>query len=612
MFKPINTMKKILLLFTSLFAWFGQGIAQIIPFIEVPDSLNPFMDLPGNLNLEIADIDYDGLDDVLLYSGFSTVHQFKSLGDFEFEEIDFSDSELQNSITLGEQYFNDSLPGIVSTGSRRILLADIDSDGDTDLHISSQVSDIYGYNSCGFYYSSERIHLNFLNNGTGVLEFNSLIEQTCNESVREFTDWDEDGDLDLVSHIASKYYNSTNLLLFDDVNQTFEAEPISFIIDNANFHIHDVNGDGFEDITTRDSLRIKSGAGEFHQPISNVFPLDLQFFAYKKDFGDIDNDGNQEYLVYDSQAAKWRFFTQNCAFAIPETPCYDGMACTINQVWDENCNCIGIFIDADNDGICDDEDQTNGDCMLGDSCDDGNDTTFFDELDENCECFGTPCIGLPCDDGEDCTTNDQYDENCNCIGTPTAGIACDDGEDCTINDQYDEDCNCSGIESGDSDMDGICDAQDQTNGDCTLGEPCEDNDECTANEFLDENCECNIGFIFPDADEDGVCDQFDQCPGLDDNLDADNDGTPDCLETVGLEEILESQVNIFPNPSSGELFIETELKISQVKMYNAIGEEMPIFYTQNNNLDLSYYSNGLYLIELHSEKGLVRKRVYKN
>ncbi|NND78085.1 MAG: hypothetical protein HKN39_07875 [Flavobacteriales bacterium] len=33
-----------------------------------------------------------------------------------------------------------------------------------------------------------------------------------------------------------------------------------------------------------------------------------------------------------------------------------------------------------------------------------------------------------------------------------------------------------------------------------------------------------------DADGDGVCDDFDQCPGVDDSLDSDGDGIPDCID----------------------------------------------------------------------------------
>ncbi len=605
-------MKKILLLFAPLFAWFNQGLAQILPFVEMPDSLNSFMDLPGNLNLEIADIDDDGLDDVLLYNDdFSSIHQFRSLGNFEFEEIDLSQSSLQDAIFFSEQYFNDSIENLNFFDDQKIIFADIDSDGDTDLSVSARVH-IQDKYSCSFYYD-ERHFLNFQKNGE-VLEFNSLVEETCEEQFREYTDWDEDGDLDKLTTNCdySCKYPWLTLMLFEETSQTFESGSFVLSLEEENFHAHDVNGDGYEDIITIESSRIKLGPEEFSEPIPSTFPLNFQNSAYRKDFGDFNNDENQEYLVYDDQTGKWRLFSQNCDLVIPGTSCFDGLDCTLDDVWnencscvgtptagipcddgqdcsiddqyDENCNCIGTVMDADNDGVCDSEDQTNGDCELNDTCDDGDDITIFDQLNENCECVGTPCIGLPCDDGQGCTIDDQFDSDCNCIGTLT----------------------------GDSDMDGICDGADQTNGDCTLGEPCEDNDECTTNEFIDENCECNIGFVFPDADEDGVCDQFDQCPGLDDNLDADNDGTPDCLETVGLEEILESQVNIFPNPSSGELFIETELKISQVKMYNAIGEEMPIFYTQNKNLDLSYYSSGLYLIELHSERGIIHKKVFKN
>jgi len=54
------------------------------------------------------------------------------------------------------------------------------------------------------------------------------------------------------------------------------------------------------------------------------------------------------------------------------TACDDGNACTINDDYDSNCNCIGTFVDADGDGYCaandpDDNDPCNpDDCDLGD------------------------------------------------------------------------------------------------------------------------------------------------------------------------------------------------------------------------------------------------------
>ena len=122
-------------------------------------------------------------------------------------------------------------------------------------------------------------------------------------------------------------------------------------------------------------------------------------------------------------------------------PCNDNNACTINDVFDANCQCAGAFADADNDGVCDSDDACPG---SDDNLDDDN-----DGLPNGCD---------PCDNN-------------------LAGTACDDGDDCTANDVIDSNCNCTG----------------------TLA----------------------------DADNDGVCDADDICPGFDDNLDDDNDGTPD-------------------------------------------------------------------------------------
>ena len=249
--------------------------------------------------------------------------------------------------------------------------------------------------------------------------------------------------------------------------------------------------------------------------------------------------------------------------------CSDGFDCTINDTYDENCNCVGEFEDTDYDGVCDAEDQCPGEDDLIDQNDNG--------IPDACECNLT---GTSCDDLDPCTTNDAYDINCNCVGassdtdndgicdandicpggddtidtdndgTPdacdncsTAGQPCDDNDPCTINDAYDINCNCVGA-SSDTDNDGICDANDicpggddtiDTDNDgipdfcdpanCVFGTPCDDNDSCTTNDFLDIECNC-VG-SFTDTDNDGVCDAEDICQGGDDSIDSDNDGIPD-------------------------------------------------------------------------------------
>jgi len=67
--------------------------------------------------------------------------------------------------------------------------------------------------------------------------------------------------------------------------------------------------------------------------------------------------------------------------------CNDGDPCTVNEIWDEECNCLGEFQDEDADGICDNDDPCNNN-LEGEACDDGDDCTIQDALNVNCECVG--------------------------------------------------------------------------------------------------------------------------------------------------------------------------------------------------------------------------------
>ena len=179
--------------------------------------------------------------------------------------------------------------------------------------------------------------------------------------------------------------------------------------------------------------------------------------------------------------------------------CDDGDACTINDVFDVNCNCAGTFQDTDGDGICDGEDDTNGNCTLNAPCNDGDACTTNDVYDANCNCAGT---FQDTDSDGICDANDDTNGNC------TLNAPCDDGSACTTNDMYDADCNCVGTFQ-DMDSDGICDAEDNTLGPCTLNNPCDDGDDCTINDIYDANCDC--AGTFQDTDNDGICDANEVC-----------------------------------------------------------------------------------------------------
>ncbi len=75
--------------------------------------------------------------------------------------------------------------------------------------------------------------------------------------------------------------------------------------------------------------------------------------------------------------------------AQPGTPCNDLDICTTNDLWDNVCNCSGTFQDSDGDGTCDANDICPGGPEPGSQCDDGDPTTTGDSINANCICQGT-------------------------------------------------------------------------------------------------------------------------------------------------------------------------------------------------------------------------------
>jgi len=297
------------------------------------------------------------------------------------------------------------------------------------------------------------------------------------------------------------------------------------------------------------------------------------------------------------------------------TPCNDGNACTSNDIYDSDCNCVGTFIDTDNDGVCDSDDlcpgsddtaDADGD-TIPDACDncdhtvsegvnliirlddypeetswdlkdidgtvvasggtygsipDGSivieelcdldngcfDFTIYDAYGDGICCnYGTGYYILRNSSGETLATGGDFaasditsfciqEEDCSSLGGDSdgdgvcdandqcpglndalIGTSCDDDNDCTINDVWGMDCNCTGTIS-DSDNDGVCDADDQCPGlnDALIGTSCDDGNDCSVNDVWGMDCNCT-GTI-TDSDNDGVCDADDLCPGIDDAI----------------------------------------------------------------------------------------------
>ena len=179
-------------------------------------------------------------------------------------------------------------------------------------------------------------------------------------------------------------------------------------------------------------------------------------------------------------------------------PCDDGNSCTVNDRMDENCECVGTAVDADNDGVCDSEDACPGSDDRIDSDNDGLPNGC-----DTCPNLDNDLIGQRCNDGDPCTTGERYDQNCNCTG----GQLLDTDNDgvCNVNDR------CPGSNDNiDRDNDNIPDGCDScpTLDNRLIGRLCDDGDPCTTGETYDNNCNCTGGVI-EDADNDGICAELD-------------------------------------------------------------------------------------------------------
>lgn len=284
------------------------------------------------------------------------------------------------------------------------------------------------------------------------------------------------------------------------------------------------------------------------------------------DTRDMDNDGIPDYC-------------DPCDDIIG-TVCNDGDACTINDVYDSDCNCFGTFNDTDGDGVCNANDNCEGfddnldvdDDGNPDGCDDCNnliespklflelkldnypEETSWEITDAaNTVLFssngtysnvadGTIVNEAFCSISGGCfylTISDTYGDGMCCgfgngyyLLTNAIGDTLAFGGEYT---SFETTEFCLGCESngGDADGDLVCADVDCDDNDATIGvniinTTCDDSDVCTENDIWVTECDC-IG-TFVDDDNDGVCNASDLCPGGDDNIDIDMDEIPDLCD----------------------------------------------------------------------------------
>jgi hypothetical protein len=80
----------------------------------------------------------------------------------------------------------------------------------------------------------------------------------------------------------------------------------------------------------------------------------------------------------------------------------------------------------------------------------------------------------------------------------------------------------------------------------------------------------------------------------------------------GIYELSEQQIKLYPNPVSKTLHIETNERINEVMLFDALGHLVfTVSQPKNNNIDVSRLSSGVYIAEIKTENGIAKRRWVK-
>ena len=121
----------------------------------------------------------------------------------------------------------------------------------------------------------------------------------------------------------------------------------------------------------------------------------------------------------------------------------------------------------------------------------------------------------------------------------------------------------------------------------------------------------------PDSDGDGVCDDYDLCPGADDRIDDNNDGIPDNCEII--QEGGTIEMAAFPNPFLEYVEIQLErpaplLQKAQLSVYDLNGrllyQDSNVAYEQKYRLGQDWHA-GIYVIHVKAGEYDNRIKVVK-
>ena len=82
------------------------------------------------------------------------------------------------------------------------------------------------------------------------------------------------------------------------------------------------------------------------------------------------------------------------------------------------------------------------------------------------------------------------------------------------------------------------------------------------------------------------------------------EGQSNCfpINAIGLEDVTDKTISVFPNPTSGLVAIKGLSSDSKLKLTDTVGRQLSVVI-QSNTIDLSSFTNGIYFLSIESTKG---------
>ncbi|MCH2231255.1 MAG: T9SS type A sorting domain-containing protein [Crocinitomicaceae bacterium] len=87
----------------------------------------------------------------------------------------------------------------------------------------------------------------------------------------------------------------------------------------------------------------------------------------------------------------------------------------------------------------------------------------------------------------------------------------------------------------------------------------------------------------------------------------------DCNYPLAVNEVdLVQDLSIYPNPSSSILTIVLENEVNSISIIGSMGNEIQASLSSSNTIDVSELANGVYILQVETERGIIREKFIKD